>query len=103
MNEEHETFARFDSADYLVSVEDAAAYLEAAIEEAGDDPRVIAVALGTIARSRNLSDLARRVGMSREGLYKALSEDGNPSFATIMKVTKALGLRIHFDSVDSVA
>lgn len=56
------------------------------------------MALGTIARSRNLSELARRVGMSREGLYKALSEEGNPSFATVMKVTKALGLRIHFDS-----
>ena len=99
MSDEDETFSRFDSADYLVSVEDAAAYLEAAIEEAGDDPRVIAVALGTIARSRNLSELARRVGMSREGLYKALSEEGNPSFATIMKVTKALGLRLHFNSV----
>lgn len=98
-SDEDEIFSRFDSADYLVSVEDAAAYLEAAIEEAGDDPRVIAVALGTIARSRNLSELARRVDMSREGLYKALSEEGNPSFATIMKVTKALGLRIHFDSV----
>jgi probable addiction module antidote protein len=52
-----------------------------------------------IARSGNVSELARGAGMSREGLYKALSAEGNPSFATIMKVAKALGLRIHFESV----
>ena len=94
-----EKFARYDSADYLIDIEAAAAYLEAALEEAGDDPAFIAQALGTIARSGNVSELARRVGMSREGLYKALSADGNPSFATIMKVTKALGLKLHFESV----
>lgn len=58
-----------------------------------------AQALGTIARSGNLSELARNVGMSREGLYKALSAEGNPSFATISKVARALGLRIHFEAV----
>lgn len=94
-----ETFTPYDTADYLTGIEDAAAYLEAAVEEAGDDPAFIAQALGTIARSGNLSELARRTGMSREGLYKALSSDGNPSFATIMKVARALGLRIHFESV----
>lgn len=99
MSEKTESFTPYDSADYLTSIEDAAAYLEAAIEEGGDDPAFIAQALGTIARSGNISELARRTGMSREGLYKALSTDGNPSFATIMKVSKALGLRIHFDSV----
>jgi probable addiction module antidote protein len=88
-----------DSADYLVDVETAAACLEAALDEAGDDSAVIAQALGTIARSGNVSELARRIGMSREGLYKALSADGNPSFATIMKVARALGLKLHFDSV----
>jgi probable addiction module antidote protein len=93
-----EEFTRYDSADYLATVEDAAAYLEAAVAEAGDDPAFIAHALGVIARSGNLSDLARRTGMSREGLYKALSADGNPSFATIVKVANALGLRIHFES-----
>lgn len=92
-------FTSYDSADYLTSVEDAAAYLEAAVEEAGDDPAFITHALGVIARSGNVSELARRASMSREGLYKALSADGNPSFATIMKVAKALGLRIHFESV----
>jgi probable addiction module antidote protein len=99
MIDKTETFTPYDSAEHLGTIEDAAAYLEAAIAEAGDDPGFVAQALGTIARSGNLSELARRTGMSREGLYKALSADGNPSFATIMKVTTALGLRIHFESV----
>lgn len=99
MTDKTDQFARYDSADYLAGIDDAAAYLEAAIDEAGDDPAFIAQALGTIARSGNLSELARRTGMSREGLYKALSTDGNPSFATIMKVAGALGLKIHFESV----
>jgi probable addiction module antidote protein len=94
-----EQFTAFDSADYLATREDAAAYLEAALEEAGDDPAFISQALGTIARSGNLSELARKLGMSREGLYKALSKDGNPSFATIMKVAQALGLRLEFHAV----
>ncbi len=99
MNKGTETFTRFDTADYLTDVDAVAAYLEAVIEEAGDDPSYIAHALGTIARSRNMSELARRVGMSREGLYKALSSEGNASFATIVKVASALGLRLHFQSV----
>lgn len=97
MSNKREQFAPYDSADYLLDIEDVAAYLEAALEEADDDPAFIAQALGTIARSGNLSEFARRVGMSREGLYKALSSDGNPSFATIMKVSKALGLKLHFE------
>lgn len=99
MSKQTETFTAYDSADYLVSVEDAVAYLEAAVDDGGDDPAFIAQALGTIARTGNVSELARRVGMSREGLYKALSADGNPSFATIVKIAHALGLRLHFDSV----
>ncbi len=99
MSKKTETFTPYDSADYLTGIEDIAAYLETAFEEAGDDPAFIAQALGTIARSGNVSELARRVSMSREGLYKALSVDGNPSFATIMKVAGALGLRIRFASV----
>jgi len=89
-------FAPFDTADYLDDIDAVAAYLEAALEEAGDDPAFVAQALGTIARSGNVSELARRTGMSREGLYKALSAGGNPSFATIVKVARALGLRIRF-------
>ncbi len=94
-----EKFSKWDAADYLEDLGDVAAFLEAAFEEAGDDPVFIAQALGTVARSGNISELARRVGMSREGLYKALSAEGNPSFATIMKVAKALGLKLHFESV----
>jgi probable addiction module antidote protein len=80
-------------------METAAAYLEATIDESGDDPAAISAALGAIARSGNLSELARRTGMSREGLYKALSADGNPSFATIVKVSRALGLRLEFHAI----
>lgn len=98
MSDKAETFTAYDSADYLTGIGDVAAYLQAAVDEAGNDPAFIAQTFGVIARSGNLSELARRVGMSREGLYKALSADGNPTFATIMKVASALGLRIHFDS-----
>lgn len=89
----------FDVADYLENERDAAAYREVVLEECADGSAAIAQALGTIARSGNLRELARRVGMSREGLYKALSSEGNPSFSTIVKVARALGLRIHFSSV----
>ncbi|MEK6349462.1 MAG: addiction module antidote protein [Burkholderia sp.] len=87
-------FSRFDSADYLGTAEDIAAYLEAAVEDG--DPALIAAALGDVARARNISQLARDTGMSREGIYRALSGDGNPSFATVMKITAALGLRLSF-------
>lgn len=93
------TVDRFDAADYLTDIETASAYLEATLAESGDEPAAVAAALGAIARSGNMSALARRTGMSREGLYKALSEDGNPSFATIMSVSRALGLRIEFTPV----
>jgi probable addiction module antidote protein len=95
MTKTTETFSRYDSADYLTTLDDAAAYLEATIEQSGDDPALITQALGAIARSGNVSELARRAGMSREGLYKALSPNGNPSFATILKITHALGLQLH--------
>ena len=66
------------------------------IEEGGDDPAYIIHALGIIARAKNMSQLARDTGLSREGLYKALSEEGNPTFAAVTKVAKALGLEIKF-------
>lgn len=91
-----EGFNRFDAADYLKTEEDIVAYLDAAIAEAADDPALIARALGAVARARNMSQLAREAGITREGLYKALSGDGNPSFATIVKVAQALGLRLSF-------
>ena len=86
---------RWDSAEHLKSDEDIQLYLEACIEEAGDDPAFIVHALGVIARAKNMSQLARDTGLTREGLYKALSPDGNPEFATIMKVIRALGIRLH--------
>ena len=89
-----ETFSRYDTADYLKTEEDMAAYLEACLEEAPDDPAFIAAALGTIARARGMAELARQTGLTREGLYNSLSKDGNPSLGTVMKVMKALGLRL---------
>jgi len=87
-----ESFIRWDAAEHLQSEEDIAAYLDAAME--AGDPALIAAALGDVARARNMMQLARDTGMTRAGLYKALSGDGNPSFATVMKVAKALGLRL---------
>ncbi|HKM15289.1 MAG: putative addiction module antidote protein [Pseudomonadaceae bacterium] len=85
---------RWDSAEHLKTDEDIQFYLEACIEEAGDDPAFIIHALNVIARARNMSQLARDTGLTREGLYKALSPDGNPTFSTVTKVAKALGLQI---------
>ena len=93
------TYSRYDTADYLRTEEDIALYMEAVMEEGGDDANFIAHALGDVARARNMSQLAREVGMTREGLYRALSSEGNPSFDTIMKVAKALGLQLGFQSV----
>lgn len=90
-----EQFSRWDSAEYLKTAEDIANYLDACMEEAGDDPAFIAKALGTIARARGMTQVARDAGLSRESLYKALSGQGNPEFGTILKVVKALGLKLH--------
>ena len=90
----------YDTAEYLKTVEDMAQYLEACFEEAGDDAAFIAKALGNIARARGMTQLARDTGLAREGLYKALSENGNPEFATVMKVIKALGLKLHVEAAE---
>jgi probable addiction module antidote protein len=82
---------RWDSAEHLKTDEDIQLYLEACLEEAGDDPAFIVRALGVVARAKNMSQLARDTGLTREGIYKALSEEGNPSFATVAKIAKALG------------
>ncbi len=86
---------KWDSAEHLKTPEDMAMYLEACFEEAGDDAAFIAKALGNIARAKGMSQLAHDTGLGRESLYKALSGQGNPSFATILKVTRALGIRLH--------
>ena len=70
-----------------------ASYLEAALEEAIDEPSFFLVALDTVARAQNFSEIAREIGISRKGLYKALSPEGNPSFSTICQVLDQLGLK----------
>jgi probable addiction module antidote protein len=89
-----ETFSRFDATDYLNSKEDMVAYLNACMEEADDDPAFIAAAFGNIARAYGMVRLAKDTGLTREGLYKALTKDSNPSFGTILKVVKALDLKL---------
>ena len=85
----------YDVAEQLRTPQEMAAYLDAWLTEAPDDVAGIARALGDIARAKGMSQVAKEAGLSRESLYRALSEDGNPSFATILKVTKALGVRLH--------
>lgn len=84
---------KWDSAKYLKTEEDMADYFAICLEEAGDDAAFIAQSLGVIARARGMTQLAKDTGLGRESLYKALSGEGNPSFATILKVVKALGLK----------
>jgi probable addiction module antidote protein len=85
----------YDVAEHLRTPEEMAAYLDAWLEEAPDDAAGIAKALGNIARAKGMTQVAKDAGLSRESLYRALSADGNPSFATVLKVTKALGVKLH--------
>ena len=89
----------WDSAEHLKTEEDMQLYLEACLEEAGDDPALIIHALGVIARAKNMSQLSRVTGMSREGLYKALSPEGNPTFSTVAKVAKALCFKLTVEPI----
>ena len=89
-----ERFTKWDAADHLQSREDARLYLQACAEEDPGDGSLIRAALNDVARAGNMSVLAREAGMSREGLYKALSKDGNPTFATVMRITRALGMQL---------
>ena len=82
----------FDSADYLHTSEEIAAYIEAAFEDG--EPAVITHALGVVARAKGMSQLARDAGVTREALYKALTADGDPKLSTFIGVMKALGLRL---------
>ena len=85
--------SEWDAAEVLTTPERIAAYLEAALEE--NDPAVIADALGAVARAKGMTKLSRETGLTREGLYQALSKNGNPEFATVLKVFHAFGLRLH--------
>jgi probable addiction module antidote protein len=89
----------YDVAEHLRTPEEMAAYLDAWLAEAPEDAAGIAKALGDIARAKGMTQVAKEAGLSRESLYRALSADGNPSFATILKVAKALGVRLHAGAV----
>ena len=86
---------RWDSAEHLKTDQDVVDYLDACLAEAGDDAAFIAHALGVVARAKGMTQLASDTGLGRESLYKALSGEGNPSFATILKVIHALGVKLH--------
>lgn len=83
----------WDPAEHLETEEDMAAYLEAVLEDG--DAALVAAALGDIARAKGMTQIARETGLGRESLYKALSPEGNPELATVLKVIRALGLRLH--------
>ena len=83
----------WDVIEHLETDEDMAAYLEAALQE--NDPSLVAAALGDIARAKGMTLIARETGLGRESLYKALSAEGNPEFATVLKVVRSLGLSLH--------
>jgi len=87
----------YDVAQHLRTPEEVAAYLDAWLEEAPEDAAGIARALGDIARAKGMAQVAKDAGLSRESLYRALSARGNPSFATVLKVARALGVRLHAD------
>ena len=84
--------AKWDASEFLESEEGIAAYLNAALEDG--DTAIIAAALGDIARAKGMTQLAKETGITRDGLYKALSPTGNPSFDTVQKVVKAFGLKL---------
>jgi probable addiction module antidote protein len=88
----------WDPASRLSTVEDVAAYLEAALQDG--DPQLVAAALGDIARAKGMSQIARDAGLGRESLYKSLSSSGNPELATVLKVISALGLQLHVSAID---
>lgn len=90
-----EQFSRWDPVDQLQSEEDMAMYLDACLEEDPGDGRVVRAALNDIARAQGMTQLAKATGITREGLYKALSPTGNPEFSTILKVIKALKIKLH--------
>ena len=83
---------RWDAAERLKTKEDIAAYLDAVLQDG--DPDLLKAALGDIARAKGMTEIAQAAGLGRANLYKALSPDGNPEFATVARVLRALGLRL---------
>ena len=96
-----EGYRRFDAADYVRSEDDAQELLRAAVDEDPGDGIVIRAALRHVAQTRNMSALARATGLNRGNLYEALSDDGNPTLTTLLRVTRALGLRLRLEPVES--
>lgn len=90
-----EKFTRWDAVDYLETEDDMALYLDACLEEDPGDGSLIRAALNDIARARGMTQLARDTGITREGLYRALSSSGNPELSTVLKVIRALGIKLH--------
>ena len=88
----------YDVAEHLRTPKEMAAYLDAWLDDAPDDAAGTAKALGDIARAKGMSQVAKDAGLSRESLYRALSAGGNPSFATVLKVARALGLKLHAEA-----
>jgi len=95
--------SEYDVSEHLRTPEEMAAYLDAWLDEAPEDAAGIARALGDIARAKGMSQVAKDAGLSRESLYRALSAEGNPSFATVLKVARALGVRLHAQAAPSGA
>lgn len=91
--------SRYDVAEHLRTPAEMAAYLEAVLDESSGDAAAIAKALGDVARARGMSEVARKAGLSRESLYKALSGERSPDFETILRVVRALGLRLHAEAL----
>ena len=83
---------KWDPADYLETAEDVASYLRAVFDDG--DPALIADALGVVARAKGMTAVARETGLGRQSLYKALSPEGHPEFATVLTVIRALGLKM---------
>ena len=90
-----EKFSKWDPAEHLRTADDARLYVQACADEDRGDGSLIRAALSDVARSGNMAGLAREAGMSREGLHKALSARGNPTFATVVRITRALGLWLY--------
>ena len=85
---------RWEVLDHLKTDEDCRMFLEACFDEAGDDAAYITQAIGEVARAKGMMQIARETGLAREALYRSLSAEGNPSFATVTKVLHALGLQL---------
>lgn len=94
------SLSRYDSADYLDGEEDIAAYLNAATADDDGGGSSIVAALAAVARARGMSALAREVGLTRQGLSKALSQGGNPTLSTVTKIAKALNVKLGVQSAD---